>query len=197
MDELSNVFSRFLVAQGLQPGDVVALQLPTCLHYPIAVLGAWKAGLIVTNMNPLYTAREAALQIEDSNAKLLKVQLGYVGLPLPACEVRIVGEDGHALPFDQAGELAVRGPHVVREYLNQPQKTAASMRDGWFFTGDMAVMDERGFLQIVDRKKDIILVSGLNVYPNEVEGVIAEHPDVLEVAVIGRPDASSGEAVYA
>ncbi len=197
MDELSNVFSRFLVAQGLQPGDVVALQLPTCLHYPIAVLGAWKAGLIVTNMNPLYTAREAALQIEDSNAKLLKVQLGYVGLPLPACEVRIVGEDGHALPFDQAGELAVRGPHVVREYLNQPQKTAASMRDGWFFTGDMAVMDERGFLQIVDRKKDIILVSGFNVYPNEVEGVIAEHPDVLEVAVIGRPDASSGEAVYA
>lgn len=197
MDELSNVFSRFLVAQGLQPGDVVALQLPTCLHYPIAVLGAWKAGLIVTNMNPLYTAREAALQIEDSNAKLLKVQLGYVGLSLPACEVRIVGEDGHALPFDQAGELAVRGPHVVREYLNQPQKTAASMRDGWFFTGDMAVMDERGFLQIVDRKKDIILVSGFNVYPNEVEGVIAEHPDVLEVAVIGRPDASSGEAVYA
>ncbi len=99
--------------------------------------------------------------------------------------------------MNQAGELAVRGPHVVREYLNQPQKTAASMRDGWFFTGDMAVMDERGFLQIVDRKKDIILVSGFNVYPNEVEGVIAEHPDVLEVAVIGRPDASSGEAVYA
>ncbi len=438
IDDLSTAFSRFLVAQGLQRGDVVAIQLPTCLHYPIAVLGAWKAGLIVTNMNPLYTAREVALQIQDSNAKLLiaadlfansikpivevsglqlvltsmgdffpepiasaigqhlgvnlelgdvqyhtftealssgenlpqverelhpvalyqytggttgrskgaplthsnllavlemaqayvnaydikvepgeiiltalplyhifafnfnfllfyklggcnvlvpnprplsnikpafeqfkigwmtgvdtlyagllaepwfaqkplhlkyvvsggtalrpstatqwqericpilegygltetscfvslnpptdKVQLGYVGLPLPACEVRIVDEQGQELPAGQAGEIAVRGPHVITEYLNQPEETAANMRDGWFFTGDMAIMDERGFLQIVDRKKDIILVSGFNVYPNEVEGIIAEHQDVVEVAVIGRPDKNTGEAVHA
>lgn len=438
IDDLSTALSRFLAAQGLQRGDVVAIQLPTCLHYPIAVLGAWKAGLIVTNMNPLYTAREVALQIQDSNAKLLiaadlfansikpivevsglqlvltsmgdffpepiasaigqhlgvnlelgdvqyhtftealssgenlpqverelhpvalyqytggttgrskgaplthsnllavlemaqayvnaydikmepgeiiltalplyhifafnfnfllfyklggcnvlvpnprplsnikpafeqfkigwmtgvdtlyagllaepwfaqkplhlkyvvsggtalrpstatqwqericpilegygltetscfvslnpptdKVQLGYVGLPLPACEVRIVDEQGQELPAGQAGEIVVRGPHVITEYLNQPEETAANMRDGWFFTGDMAIMDERGFLQIVDRKKDIILVSGFNVYPNEVEGIIAEHQDVVEVAVIGRPDKNTGEAVHA
>ncbi len=438
VDDLSSAFASFLVAQGLQRGDVVAIQLPTSLHYPVAVMGAWKAGLIVTNMNPLYTAREVALQIQDSHAKLLiaadlfansvkpivekydlqlvvtsmgdffpepiatvitqhldvqlelgalqyytfrdalsageqlpqiqreahpialyqytggttgrskgaplthsnllavlemaqsyvnafeiaiepgeviltalplyhifafnfnfllffklgacnvlvpnprplsnlkpafeqfkigwmtgvdtlyagllaeswftkerlhlkyvvsggtalrpstatqwqericpifegygltetscfvslnpptdQVQLGYVGLPLPACEVRIVGEGGQDLPFDQAGELAVRGPHVIKEYLNQPDETEANIRDGWFFTGDMAVMDKRGFLQIVDRKKDIILVSGFNVYPNEVEGVIAEHQDVVEVAVIGRADDNTGEAVYA
>lgn len=438
VDDLSSAFARFLVAQGLQRGDVVAIQLPTSLHYPIAVMGAWKAGLIITNMNPLYTAREVALQIQDSNAKLLiaadlfantvkpvveeyglqlvltsmsdffaepfasairqhldiqlelasiqyhrftdaldlgeqlpevqrdaypialyqytggttgrskgaplthanllavvemaqvyvnaydiaiepgeviltalplyhifafnfnfllffklgacnvlvpnprplsnlkpafthfkigwmtgvdtlyagllaeswftekplhlkyvvsggtalrpstatqwqqricpilegygltetscfvslnpptdQVKLGYVGLPLPACEVRIVGEDGQDLAFGEAGELAVRGPHVITEYLNQPEESQDSLRAGWFFTGDMAVMDEQGFLQIVDRKKDIILVSGFNVYPNEVEGVIAEHPDVVEVAVIGRPDDNTGEAVYA
>lgn len=438
VDDLSTAFAAFLVAQGLQRGDVVAIQLPTSLHYPIAVMGAWKAGLIITNMNPLYTAREVALQIEDSNAKLLiasdlfantvkpvveqqslalvlcsmadffpepiaaairqhlgvkleldasqyqtfsdalsagaqmppvqreahpvalyqytggttgrskgaplthanllavlemaqvyvnaydiqitpnetiltalplyhifafnfnfllffkqgacnvlapnprplsnlkpafaqfkigwmtgvdtlyagllaepwfseqplhlkyvvsggtalrpstakqwqqricpilegygltetscfvslnpplgQVRLGYVGLPLPACEVRIVAEDGQDLPFGEAGELAVRGPHVINEYLNQPEESQASLRNGWFFTGDMAVMDENGFLQIVDRKKDIVLVSGFNVYPNEVEGVIALHPDVIEVAVIGRPDDNSGEAVCA
>jgi long-chain acyl-CoA synthetase len=438
VDDLSTAFAAFLVAQGLQRGDVVAIQLPTSLHYPIAVMGAWKAGLIITNMNPLYTAREVALQIEDSNAKLLiasdlfantvkpvveqqglplvlcsmadffpepiagairqhldvkleleisqyqtftdalsagaqlppaqreahpialyqytggttgrskgaplthanllavlemaqvyvnaydvkiepgefiltalplyhifafnfnfllffklgacnvlvpnprplsnlkpafaqfkigwmtgvdtlyagllaepwftekplhlkyvvsggtalrsstatqwqqricpilegygltetscfvslnpptdQVLLGCVGLPLPACEVRIVAEDGQDLPFGEAGELAVRGPHVINEYLNQPEESQASLRDGWFFTGDMAVMDENGFLQIVDRKKDIVLVSGFNVYPNEVEGVIALHPDVIEVAVIGRPDDNSGEAVCA
>ena len=438
VDNLSNAFARFLVEQGLQRGDVVAIQLPTSLHYPIAVMAAWKAGLIITNMNPLYTAREVALQVQDSQAKLLiasdlfantvksvveehgmqlvlasmsdffpepiasaidqhlgvkleldasqyqrftdalsageqlpevqreahpialyqytggttgrskgaplthanllavlemaqayvnaygvkigpgeviltalplyhifafnfnfllffklgacnalvpnprplsnlkpafsqfkigwmtgvdtlysgllnepwftetplhlkyvvsggtalrsstasqwqarvcpilegygltetscfvslnpptdHVKLGYVGLPLPACEVRIVSEAGQDLPFDEAGELAVRGPHVINEYLHQPEESQASLRDGWFFTGDVAVMDEQGFLKIVDRKKDIVLVSGFNVYPNEVEGVIAEHPNVIEVAVIGRPDESSGEAIYA
>lgn len=438
VDNLSNAFARFLVAQGLQRGDVVAIQLPSSLHYPIAVMAAWKAGLIITNMNPLYTAREVALQIEDSQAKLLiasnlfantvkpvvekyglqlvlasmsdffpepiasaidqhlgvkleleasqyqrftdalsageqlpevqreahsialyqytggttgrskgaplthanllavldmaqayvnaygvkiepgeiiltalplyhifafnfnfllffklgarnilvpnprplsnlkpafsqfkigwmtgvdtlyagllaepwftekplhlkyvvsggtalrpstatqwharvcpilegygltetscfvslnpptdQVKLGYVGLPLPGCEVRIVGENGQDLPFGEAGELAVRGPHVINEYLHQPEESQASLREGWFFTGDVAVMDEQGFLQIVDRKKDIILVSGFNVYPNEVEAIIAEHADVIEVAVIGRPDDSSGEVIYA
>lgn len=438
VDNLSNAFARFLVEQGLQRGDVVAIQLPTSLHYPIAVMAAWKAGLIITNMNPLYTAREVALQVQDSQAKLLiasdlfantvksvveehgmqlvlasmsdffpepiasaidqhlgvkleldasqyqrftdalsageqlpevqreahpialyqytggttgrskgaplthanllavlemaqayvnaygvkigpgeviltalplyhifafnfnfllffklgacnalvpnprplsnlkpafsqfkigwmtgvdtlysgllnepwftetplhlkyvvsggtalrsstasqwqarvcpilegygltetscfvslnpptdHVKLGYVGLPLPACEVRIVSEAGQDLPFGEAGELAVRGPHVINEYLHQPEESQASLRDGWFFTGDVAVMDEQGFLKIVDRKKDIVLVSGFNVYPNEVEGVIAEHPNVIEVAVIGRPDESSGEAIYA
>lgn len=438
VENLSNAFARFLVAQGLQRGDVVAIQLPTSLHYPIAVMAAWKAGLIITNMNPLYTAREVALQVQDSQAKLLiasdlfantvksvveehgmqlvlasmsdffpepiasaigqhlgvkleldanqyqrftdalsageqlpevqreahpvalyqytggttgrskgaplthanllavlemaqayvnaygvkigpgeviltalplyhifafnfnfllffklgacnalvpnprplsnlkpafsqfkigwmtgvdtlysgllnepwftetplhlkyvvsggtalrpstasqwqarvcpilegygltetscfvslnpptdHVKLGYVGLPLPACEVRIVSEAGLDLSFGEAGELAVRGPHVINEYLHQPEESQASLRDGWFFTGDVAVMDEQGFLQIVDRKKDIVLVSGFNVYPNEVEGVIAEHADVIEVAVIGRPDESSGEAIYA
>jgi long-chain acyl-CoA synthetase len=121
-----------------------------------------------------------------------------IGLPLPSTEVSLRDDAGAEVPPGDAGELCVRGPQVMREYWNRPDETAkVFFPDGFLRTGDVARMDERGFLYIVDRKKDMILVSGFNVYPNEVEDVIALHPGVLEVAVVGVPDERSGEAVKA
>jgi len=126
-----------------------------------------------------------------------KERHGTVGLPLPGLEVRIADADGHELAIGTPGELLVRGPNIIEHYLNRPDETREAFVDGWFRTGDIAVMDEDGYIRIVDRKKDMVLVSGFNVYPNEVEAVIAEHPDVMEVAVIGVPDETTGEAVCA
>jgi len=121
---------------------------------------------------------------------------GTIGLPVPSTEVAILDDDGNALPYGQAGEIAIRGPQVMSGYWNRPDETARVMTPAGFFkSGDVGIMDERGYVKIVDRKKDMILVSGFNVYPNEVEGVVAAHPLVLECACIGVPDASSGEAV--
>ncbi|MGL4318158.1 MAG: long-chain-fatty-acid--CoA ligase [Pseudomonas sp.] len=125
------------------------------------------------------------------------VRPGTVGLPMPGSEVRIADAEGAELEPGTAGELLVRGPHIIERYLNRPEETRDAFVDGWFRTGDIAVMDEDGYIRIVDRKKDLILVSGFNVYPNEVEDVIAEHPDVGEVAVIGVADGATGEAVCA
>ena len=121
---------------------------------------------------------------------------GTIGIPLPSTEVRVVDVDsGEVLGIGEAGELQVRGPQVMVGYLNRPEETAKVMQDDWFCTGDIGMMDEQGFFKIVDRKKDMILVSGFNVYPNEIEDVIAAHPKVLEVAAVGVPHDSSGEAV--
>ena len=122
---------------------------------------------------------------------------GTVGLPLPGCDVLLRDADGKTCAPGEAGELLIRGPHVVGSYLNRPDENREAFYDGWFNTGDIAMMDEQGYLRIVDRKKDLILVSGFNVYPNEVEDVLAEHPDVAEVAVVGVPDDSTGEAIRA
>ncbi len=119
---------------------------------------------------------------------------GSIGLPLPSTEIAIRDEDKHDLPIGQVGEIAVRGPQVMKGYWNRPEETAQVLgRDGFLYTGDIGTMDENGFITIVDRKKDMILVSGFNVYPNEIEQVIAMHPGVLEVAAIGVPDEHSGE----
>jgi long-chain acyl-CoA synthetase len=121
---------------------------------------------------------------------------GTIGLPLPSTEIRILDEAGDGVPFGQAGEIGVRGPQVMAGYWKRDDETAKVMTaDGFLKTGDIGIMDERGYTRIVDRKKDMILVSGFNVYPNEVEGVVAAHPGVLEVACVGVPDEHSGEAV--
>jgi long-chain acyl-CoA synthetase len=121
---------------------------------------------------------------------------GTIGLPLPSTEVRILDEASQEVPFGTAGEIAVRGPQVMSGYWQRPDETAKVMTDdGFFKTGDIGVMNELGYVKIVDRKKDMILVSGFNVYPNEVEDVVAAHPGVLEVACVGVPDEHSGEAV--
>ncbi|MGE3275299.1 MAG: AMP-binding protein [Vicinamibacterales bacterium] len=120
-----------------------------------------------------------------------------IGVPLPGTDVRIIDADGLQVPVGQPGELLIKGPQVMTGYWHRPDETARVLRDGWLHTGDIAVMDEDGYLKIVDRKKDMILVSGFNVYPNEVEAAITEHPGVAEAAVIGIPDEQTGEAVYA
>jgi long-chain acyl-CoA synthetase len=121
---------------------------------------------------------------------------GTIGLPVPSTDVCIKDEEGRVLPAGEVGELCVKGPQVMKGYWQRPEETAKVMdASGWLHTGDMARMDGNGYFYIVDRKKDMILVSGFNVYPNEVEDVIAMMPGVLEVAAIGVPDEKSGEAV--
>jgi long-chain acyl-CoA synthetase len=121
---------------------------------------------------------------------------GTIGLPVPSTEIAILDDNGEKLPVGQVGEIAIRGPQVMAGYWNRPDETAKVMTaDGFFRSGDIGVMDADGYTKIVDRKKDMILVSGFNVYPNEVEGVVASHPGVLECAVVGVPDDNSGEAV--
>ncbi len=121
---------------------------------------------------------------------------GSIGLPLPSTELSIRDEVGDEVPLGQPGEICIRGPQVMAGYWNRPDETAkVMMPDGFFKTGDIGVMDARGYVKIVDRKKDMILVSGFNVYPNEVEDVVASHPGVYEVAAVGVPDEHSGEAV--
>ncbi|CAH0308380.1 Long-chain-fatty-acid--CoA ligase [Massilia sp. Bi118] len=121
---------------------------------------------------------------------------GTIGLPLPSTEIRILDEASQEVPFGTAGEISVRGPQVMAGYWQRPDETAKVMTlDGFFKTGDIGIMNEQGYIKIVDRKKDMILVSGFNVYPNEVEEVVASHPGVLEVACVGVPDQHSGEAV--
>ena len=124
-------------------------------------------------------------------------KLGTIGLPVPNTEIRIFDDDFNEVPQGQPGELCAKGPQVMEGYYNKPEETAKVMQEGWFKTGDIATMDEQGFFKIVDRKKEMILVSGFNVYPNEIENIIALHPKVLEVGVIGVPDAKSTEAVKA
>ena len=120
---------------------------------------------------------------------------GSVGLPLPSTEVTICDDGGTPLGVGEVGEICVRGPQVMREYWQRPEATAEVLVEGWLRTGDIGRMDEAGFVYIEDRKKDLIVVSGFNVYPNEVEEVVVAHPGVLEAAAVGIPDASSGEAV--
>ncbi|MEW6704469.1 MAG: long-chain-fatty-acid--CoA ligase [Pseudomonadota bacterium] len=121
---------------------------------------------------------------------------GNIGLPLPSTEVKLLDDDGHEVPAGQPGEICIRGPQVMAGYWQRPDETAKVMTaDGFFRTGDVGVVDERGYFKIVDRKKDMILVSGFNVYPNEVEDVITQMEGVLECAAVGVPDAKAGEAV--
>ncbi|HLL03335.1 MAG TPA: long-chain fatty acid--CoA ligase [Myxococcaceae bacterium] len=121
---------------------------------------------------------------------------GTIGLPLPSTEVELRDDDGKPVPLGQPGEICVRGPQVMAGYWNRPDETAKVMTpDGFLKTGDIGIMDEAGYTKIVDRKKDMILVSGFNVYPNEIEGVVAGCPGVLEAAAVGVPDEHSGEVV--
>ncbi len=121
---------------------------------------------------------------------------GSIGLPISSTNVVLLDDDGASVPAGKPGELCVKGPQVMRGYWQRPEETAQVIdQAGWLHTGDIATMDEKGFFYIVDRKKDMILVSGFNVYPNEIEDVIATHPGVLEVAAVGVPDDKSGEAV--
>ena len=158
-----------------------------------AVAERWKAvtgcilsqGWGLTETSPVATTNPRGVDFNNS-----------IGLPMPSTEISIRDDVGGELPVGDVGEICVRGPQVMAGYWNRPDETAAVMlAEGWLRTGDVGRMDAQGFVYIEDRKKDMILVSGFNVYPNEVEGVIARHPGVLEVAAIAQPDERSGECV--
>jgi long-chain acyl-CoA synthetase len=144
-------------------------------------------GYGLTETSPVVTFNPVGVAVKE----------GSIGIPLPSTEVRCVDPEGKPVPAGEPGELAVRGPQVMPGYWQRPDETAKVLVDGWLLTGDVAQMDPDGFFRIVDRQKDMILVSGFNVYPNEVEEVLARHPAVREVGVIGVPDERSGEAVKA
>lgn len=132
------------------------------------------------------------------NSALIESFTGFIGLPVPGTEVVILGDDGKEVPFGTPGEICIRGPQVMAGYWNKPEETKNVMTaDGFFRSGDIGIMNAEGLTKIVDRKKDMVLVSGFNVYPNEVEEVLSLIPGVLECAVIGVPDEDSGEAVKA
>jgi long-chain acyl-CoA synthetase len=121
---------------------------------------------------------------------------GSIGVPMPNTEMKLLDDDGNEVALGERGEIAIKGPQVMAGYWQRPDETAKVMTaDGFLRTGDIGVVDERGFFKIVDRKKDMILVSGFNVYPNEVEDVVAQMPGVLECAAVGVRDAKTGEAV--
>ena len=132
------------------------------------------------------------------NTPLIQSFTGHVGLPVPGTEVVILGDNNNEMPLGQAGEICIKGPQVMTEYWNMPEETRnAFTSDGYFRSGDIGLMDENGYVKIIDRKKDMIIVSGFKVYPNEVEEVLSEMPGILECAVIGTPDEETGEAVKA
>jgi long-chain acyl-CoA synthetase len=121
---------------------------------------------------------------------------GNIGLPMPNTDMKLIDDDGNEVPMGTPGEIAIKGPQVMAGYWQRDDETAKVMTaDGFFRSGDIGVVDERGYFKIVDRKKDMILVSGFNVYPNEVEDVVTQMPGILECAAVGIPDEKSGEAV--
>jgi long-chain acyl-CoA synthetase len=122
-------------------------------------------------------------------------RIGSIGIPVPNTEVRLVDDNNQDVPQGERGEIIVRAPQVMKGYYNRPEETAKIIVDGWLHTGDVGIMDETGFFTIVDRKKDMILVSGFNVYPNEIEDELAKNPKILEAAAVGIPDEKSGEVV--
>ncbi len=161
-----------------------------------AVAEKWKAVTGVPIIEGYGLTETAPVAI--SNALNIKDWTGMLGLPVPSTDVTLLDEAGAEVPLGQVGEICIRGPQVTSGYWHRPDETAkAFTADGWFRTGDMGFMNEKGYVKITDRKKDMILVSGFNVYPNEVEDVIMTHPGVLEVAVIGAPNERSGEVVKA
>jgi long-chain acyl-CoA synthetase len=126
----------------------------------------------------------------------IKEWSGMIGVPVPNTDATILDDEGKPVALGQVGEICLKGPQVMKGYWNRPEETAKVFTaDGWLRTGDMGIMDERGSVRITDRKKDMIIVSGFKVFPNEIEDVVTMHPGVLEAAAIGMPDARAGEAV--
>ncbi len=152
-------------------------------------------GYGLSEASPLVTYNAAVR--EGGRMRRTMAQVGGVGLPLPGTHVRIVDDAGDPVAEGGHGEIVVRGPQVMQGYWNQPEESARALRGGWLRTGDIGRFDADGYLEITDRKKDMIIVSGFNVFPNEVEACIALHPDVADVAVVGVPDEATGEAVRA
>jgi len=193
---VNTLFNSLLHTDGFADLDfsTVKMTLGGGMAVQRAVAEQWKhvTGVTLLEAYGLTETSPAAcinpVTLEDYN--------GYIGLPISSTEGAIKGDDGQFLPTGETGELCIRGPQVMKGYWQRPDATAEVLdEDGWLHTGDIACMTENGYFKIVDRKKDMILVSGFNVYPNEIEDVVALMPQVLEVAAIGVPDEKAGEVV--
>jgi len=193
---VNTLFNGLLNTPGFDQVDFSALKISLAggMALQRAVAERWKkvTGVTLVEAYGLTETSPAAcinpLDLPDYNAS--------IGLPIPSTQACAKDEDGKILPIGEVGELCIRGPQVMKGYWQRPEETANTIdADGWLHTGDMAKMDDKGFVYIVDRKKDMILVSGFNVYPNEVEDVLAMMPEIMEVAAIGAPDERAGEVV--
>jgi long-chain acyl-CoA synthetase len=173
----------------------VRLAVSGAAPLPGAVLEAFRERLGITIWEG-YGLTETAPAV-TTNALGEAAKGDSIGLPLPGVEVRLVDENGAEVEDGDPGEIVIRGPNVFQGYWKRPEETEAAFRDGWLRTGDIAYRDEDGYLFIVDRSKDLVIVSGFNVYPREVEEALASHPAVAECAVIGLPDERTGEAIRA
>ncbi|MEO7002395.1 MAG: AMP-binding protein, partial [Ktedonobacterales bacterium] len=162
---------------------------------PVTIMSLFEQ-LAHTPVTEGYGLTEASPVI-TTNAAGPMTKPGTVGPPIPGEEVKIVDENGNELPNGQLGELIARGPNIMQGYWHQPEATAEALRDGWLYTGDLATRDDDGYFTIVDRKKDMIVVSGYNVYPREVEETLFQHPSVADAAVVQYPDPYQGESVMA
>ena len=174
----------------------MALHADTARRWEEVTGSAVVEGYGLTEASPVLTFNPLAPAGEDGTARSAG-RPGSIGLPVPGTQIRCVGPDGATVPVGEPGELVARGPQLMAGYWRHPEETAAVLRDGELWTGDIAVIGGDGFVTLVDRKKDIILVSGFNVYPGEVEEVLTAHPGVLEAAVVGVPDPTTGEQVCA
>jgi long-chain acyl-CoA synthetase len=193
---VNTLFNALLNHAGIREVDASALKVSVGGGMAVqrAVAQRWKEAMGVALVEG-YGLTETS-PIVCANPLDAKEFSGAVGLPLPSTDVSIRNDKGEELGIGEVGEICVRGPQVMKGYWNLPEETAKTLNGaGWLRTGDMGMMDERGYVHITDRKKDLVIVSGFNVYPNEIEDVVAMHPGVLENAVIGVPDERSGEAV--
>ncbi len=166
-------------------GGGMAVQKPVAEKWKLVTGCTLSEGFGMTESSPVVTVNPL-----DGTCKI-----GSIGLPIPSTDVRIVNDDGKEVPTGELGEIQVKGPQVMKGYYNRPEATKETIKEGWLCTGDIGKMDEDGFFSIVDRKKDMILVSGFNVFPNEIEEILATHPKILEAAAIGIPNEKSGEVV--
>ena len=173
--------------------------LRTCISggaaNPVEVLQAWKTEFGVTVLEG-YGLSETS-PTASFNVLFKPTKPGTVGLPVYGVEMRVVDTDDKEVPVGEVGEIVIRGHNVMKGYYKRPEATTEAIRNGWFHSGDIGIMDEDGYFSIVDRKKDMIIRGGFNVYPREIEEVLYEHPAISEVAVVGMPDAKMGEEVKA
>ncbi|MDP4945329.1 long-chain-fatty-acid--CoA ligase FadD [Alishewanella sp. SMS8] len=169
----------------LSLGGGMAVQRPVAERWKKVTKSRLLEGYGLTECCPLVTL--SPVNLEDFN--------GSIGLPAPSTDIRLIDDNGNDVALGESGEMLVRGPQVMLGYLNRPEETAKTIKEEWLYTGDIARMDEQGFFYIVDRKKDMILVSGFNVFPNEIEEVVAMNDKVLEVAAVGVPNDVAGEVV--
>ncbi len=193
MTGINTLFNALLNHKDFEKQDFSGLKITSGggMAVQSAVAEKWKAttgcylaeGYGMTESSPVITTNF----IDGSG------RIGTIGFPVPSTEVCIADDNGQLMPVGEVGEILARGPQIMKGYYNRPEATAEMVKDGWLCTGDMGFMSEDGYFKIVDRKKDMILVSGFNVYPNEIEDVIAMHPKVLEVAAVGVKDDKAGE----